>query len=165
MRHIRPFRLLLLTSSLALFHPAGPVQAQEVDSASAIGWLRQLCPGEQVMVSTTLRERVMGRCTALEDERLVLRQERGERTLPLASVDSVWRRAPAGRSATLTGAAIGGAVASALAMLYVAAFCDYDCRSDYLKAGVAGGLTGAFSGAVAGGLLASGRSVWVRVSP
>lgn len=159
---ISPLLLLAICLATLLGEPA---RAQEVDSASTVGWLRRLCPGEQVMVSTTLRERVMGRCAALEDERLMLRQDGAERVLPLAALDSVWRRTPADGSATVTGAAIGGAAMSALAMLFVAFFCDYDCRSEYLKYGAAGAAAGAFSGAVAGGLIGSGRTVWVRVHP
>lgn len=170
---IRVPRLVLLACALALGSIPAPAAAQQadsaaqaVDSATTVGWLRRLCPGQQVMVSTTLRERVMGRCTELGDDRVVLYGRSGDRVeLPFAAMDSVWRRIPARRSATTTGAVLGGALVGTLSTLFVMVFCEYDCTTDYLQYAAVGTTVGALSGGVVGRLLGNGKTVWTRAHP
>lgn len=155
-----------LLTLMLLFAPATPAAAQEADSATAAGWLRRVCPGQQVMVSTTLRERVAGECRGLQDARLVVRQGGAERSLPLVGIDSVWVREPGTRSGTITGAAVGAAVLGTLGTLFVTVFCESStCGQEYLRYGLGGAASGAFSGAILGAMIGGGRTVWIRVHP
>jgi hypothetical protein len=167
-----PFSRLLLACALTLQFAPACTAAQAMDSArvaadssTVAGWLRQLCPGQRVMVATAYRERVAGRCVSLGDERLVLRQEGGERDLPPAGMDTVWARGPARRGAMITGAVITGSLSALLGAFAAAVLCEYRCESTIVQWSVGGGAAGAFTGALLGAAAGTGRTVWVRVYP
>jgi hypothetical protein len=151
---------LLLVSAL-------PARAQTTDTASIARVLERPCPGGQVRLSLLSGGSEEGRCAAVMDGRLVLRESSGAaREVPLAGIRSVWvRERQTGRYA------VRGALAGAGAMALVGIFIvnsgcgTSNCRRDYTAPVVASSLAGGAGGLLVGTVAGYIEVRWTRRYP
>ncbi|WP_420127009.1 hypothetical protein [Longimicrobium sp.] len=161
---IMRWRLLILLLACVAAAAPGRAAGQDPDSARAVLGRPGLCPGAHVQISTTFGERFRGVCV-LQDARLLV--VRGDSAQPVlyTAVDSIWMRAPATRSGTITGAWVGAGVGGALGALYIAVFCDYACGDDVRAHTLGGAVGGGLAGALVGRLIGGEVRVWRRLYP
>jgi hypothetical protein len=149
----------------ALLLIAVPLRAQ-TDTTSAPATLTGLCPGSTVRIYLTPGGPVQGRCAAVMDGRLVVRQEDGERTVPVADVSEVWTRERATEPGMWYGAAAGALTLVSAGLLVASAMCESsDCSGDYMLVIGYGTVVGGGTGALIGGTIGYLTRRWVRQYP
>lgn len=127
----------------------------------------RLADGTRVRL-TTQGTRYQGRLLGTEGSDLLLAQDAGTRRVPLAAVDTLWRRTSRAKRGAVIGGAIGAVATSAFFIWLVDTFCETDsatCHRDMVKVGLFGIGVGGAGGALVGagvGALAGG---WQREVP
>ncbi|HST62709.1 MAG TPA: hypothetical protein VLK84_28645 [Longimicrobium sp.] len=160
-------RFLLAFPCLLLLLAAGPVRAQTTDTASVARALDAPCPGGRVRLHLLSGGSEEGRCGAVMDGRLVLRESSGAaREVPLAGIRSVWvQQRQTGRYA------VHGALAGAGAMALVGIFIvnsgcgTSNCRRDYTAPVIASSLAGGAGGLLVGTIAGYSEVRWKRRYP
>jgi hypothetical protein len=142
--------------SAAGVHAQEPA-SQGLDSASIL----LLKPDRFIRIQLPELGRMEGRVGFRTESEMVLQMDEQNRTVTLASVDTLWVR---GRR-TKTGAIIGGILGIGGGIFLGAlanALCEYDCGGNYV---VGGAVFGAVSGGVAGAIIGAAIPRWRRVFP
>ena len=150
------FVLALVPTLLAAPGPGAAQQPADTLPTSV------LTVGRMVRLQAEELGRLQGRVGRLADRGVLLTLDNGEaRTVPLASIDTLWVR----KRHTWLGAAIGGVVGFG-AGVFVAeiakAVCEFDCSN---TSSIFGGLLGSLPGAVLGGIIGSAFPRWAREYP
>ncbi|HEX6369465.1 MAG TPA: hypothetical protein VF006_11075 [Longimicrobium sp.] len=156
--------ILALFAALAL---AAPAAGQQTDSARAALWLRGVCPGREVQISTTWGERVRGRCAPIESTQLRLTGDAREQVVPFAGIDSLWVRQRGSGSGAGIGALLGALAGGGAALLLSQGLCESEdgCVNDTLVVGMGAAATLGTVGALLGGAVGHMTRVWRRIYP
>jgi hypothetical protein len=160
MRCLLAFPLLLLLTAV-------PVRAQTADTASIARVLDEPCPGGRVRLGLLAGGSEEGRCSAVTDGRLVLRDNAGAaREVPLAGIRTVWvQQRQTGRYA-IRGGLLGAGAMALVGIVLVNTVCQTSsCRRDYAAPIAASSLTGGAGGLVVGAVAGYGEVKWKRRYP
>lgn len=157
-RRFARLALLLLLVSL----PFAPGLAQAPSRAAVLADVLQ--PGRTVRLHTAARGRVQGEVVRVHGDTVVLRREGAESSVPVAEVDTAWRRVRSVKAGAITGAGVG-LVGGAYVGLVGAAICE---STDCWSAGPAmavGGLAGAAAAGAVGAAVGAAIPHWARAWP
>lgn len=146
---------------------AVPARAQTTDTASVARALDKPCPGGRVRLGLLSGGSEEGKCGAVMDGRLVLRDDAGAvREVPLAGIRSVWvRERQTGRYA-VRGALAGAGAMALLGIFIVNSGCGTSsCRRDYTAPVVASSLAGGAGGLLVASIAGYTEVKWKRRYP
>lgn len=158
---------VLLAFSVLLLLAGVPAQAQTADTASIARVLAEPCPGGRVRLGLVAGASEEGRCGAVMDGRLVLRDHSGAaREVPLAGIRTVWVRERQTARYALRGGLLGAGAMALVGITLVNTACETgSCRRDYAAPIAASALAGGAGGALVGAVAGYGEGRWTRRYP